>query len=289
MFSISFRPSSRECCHASKQMKMLQKQVSQLKLLLETRKLKWRREKAVLLAKIRNLDKSATAVTKLRERGTLSSQQVRRLATGKRLRWTAEEIGVAVGLRCLSRKAYGYVQHVMCFPMPSASTLSLRTRGFRLTEGIIEGAKQILSAAAQGMSDIDRLCVVSFDEMSLNGRWCFDNTTDQATCATKLQLLMVRGLCSSWKQPYYYAMDTAMTVDVLNQVVVELETDGLMVVAAVTDLGPTNVKMWGEAGICNQKTYIENPADPERYSNIAIIVGTSLHVRMLRHQHFDSC
>ena len=236
-------------------------------MLLESRRLRWRREKAALLAENRSLNRKATAVTKLQDAGTISSQQVRRLETGINHHWTAEEVGVAVGLRCISRKAYLYLQRVMHYPLPSISTLSLRTRGFRLTEGVIEGAKDVLAVAVQGMSARDRLCVICFDEVSLNGRWCYDQMTDRALAASKMQLLMVRGLCAAWKQPFYYDLDAPMTVETIHHVIVELETAGLTVVAAVSDMGPGNEKMWRQAGISGEKTYIPFPTDPERYSH----------------------
>ena len=234
-------------------------------MLLESRRLRWRREKALLLAKIRSLDQKAVAVTKLQQSGTISSQQVRRLATGKRLHWTAKEIGIAVGLRCISRKAYSYIQNVLKFPMPSTSTLSLRTRGFQMTEGVIEGAKAVLAAAVPGMSSLERLCVICFDEVALDGRWCHDRMSDRILSASRLQLLMVRGLCASWKQPYFYALDAPMTIETLNEVITSLETTGLRVVASVSDMGPSNETMWRRAGVSDARTWIPSPADPDRY------------------------
>ena len=265
MALLYFSVAGGECCQAAARLRLLEKRLARQEALLEARRLKWRREKASLLAKIRSLDQKADAVTKLQESGTLSAQQVRRLATGKRLHWTAKEIGVAVGLRCISRKAYSYIQNIMKFPMPSTSTLTVRTRGFRITEGIIEGAKAVLAAAVPGMTSLERLCVICFDEMALDGKWCFDRMSDRVLSASRLQLLMVRGLCAAWKQPYYYHLDAPMTIETLNEVVTSLETTGLRVVACVSDMGPSNETMWRRAGISDSKTWIQNPTDPDRY------------------------
>ncbi|KAF0308743.1 Transposable element P transposase [Amphibalanus amphitrite] len=148
--------------------------------------------------------------------------------------------------------------------MPSVSTLSLRTRGFRMSPGIIDGAKTVLDAAVQGMTPMERLCVIAFDEVALNGRWCVDQMSDQVLSASKLQLLMVRGLTAAWKQPYYYELDAPMTVETLTEVVVSLEAAGLRVVACVSDMGPTSEKMWRGAGVSDAKTWIPNPADHAR-------------------------
>ncbi|KAF0308744.1 hypothetical protein FJT64_020060 [Amphibalanus amphitrite] len=74
------------CCQAADKLRSLEKKLARQKALMESRRLRWRREKALLLAKLRKLDHKAVAATKLQESGTLSSQQVRRLATGKRVR-----------------------------------------------------------------------------------------------------------------------------------------------------------------------------------------------------------
>ena len=254
-----FRPAARDCCRSAVRLGQLEKKLARQRTVLETRRLKWRREKAALLAKIRRLDLKAAAVTKLIQLGTFSSQQVRRLATGKRVLWTAKEVGVAVGLRCLSRKAYQYVQQVLRFPMPSATTLAVRTRGFRLTEGVIEGAQIVLEAAVKSMSEMERLCVISFDEVSIDGRWCYDQMSDRVLSASKLQLLMVRGLTASWKQPYYYDLDSPMNIATLNDVIIHLEATGLRVMAAVSDMAPENETMWRNAGVSDEKTWITNP------------------------------
>ena len=73
--------------------------------LLETLRQRWRREKALLLAKIRSLGQRTIAATRLQQSGTLSDRQVWRLATGKRLHWTAKDVGKAARLRGISHKA----------------------------------------------------------------------------------------------------------------------------------------------------------------------------------------
>ena len=91
---------------------------------------------------------------------------------------------------------YQHVQKVIHFPMPDA-TLAVRTRGFRLTGGTIEGAQAILAASIEGMSEMEDPCVICFDEVSLDRRWCYDQMPDRVLSASKLQLLIVRRLSSS--------------------------------------------------------------------------------------------
>ena len=54
-----------------------------------------------------------------------------------------------------------------------------------------------------------------------------------------IQVGMVRGLFSRWKQPIYYAFDTPLSASIILEVIEKLYNAGY-VVALTTDLGPTN-------------------------------------------------
>ncbi|KAF0289762.1 Transposable element P transposase [Amphibalanus amphitrite] len=179
-------------------------------------------------------------------------------ATGRRIRWSPGNVS---NLRCLTRKGYKYAQSVLKIPLPSASTLSRWTRAFRVTPGVMDAAASVLEAVTTDMSDMDRLCVISFDEMSLDSRYCYDSTADQVLRGSKLQLLMVRGLCSPWKQTLYYQLDSAMTPGELVHVIVRLESIGLSVVAATSDMHSSNEKLWEQMGVTPTKTWIKSLHD----------------------------
>lgn len=226
----------------------------------------WRRQKVRMQQQVRELQLKAKASVRLVKEGVFSDRQMRRLATKRRVNWTAADVASAVGLRCVSRKAYSYVQTVMKIPLPSKSTLSRWTRGFRMTDGIIEAAVTVMGAAVRTMEDepLKRICVISFDEVSLDKRWCYDQAVDELLAASKMQVLMVRGLCSSWKQPFFCEFDKAMTVAQLTEVVIRLEQIGFEVAASVSDMHPANESMWESAGVGEEQTWIEHPADPTR-------------------------
>ena len=225
---------------------------------------KWRNEKRSLQRQLRIATAKGAQLDRLLESGILSSGQVRQAATGRRIRWSPGDVSKALGLRCLTRKGYKYAQGVLKIPLPSASTLSRWTRSFRVTPGVMDAAASVLEAVTTDMSDMDRLCVISFDEMSLDSRYCYDSSADQVLRGSKLQLLMVRGLCSSWKQPLYYQLDAAMTPGELEHVIVRLESIGLSVVAATSDMHSSNEKLWGQMGVTPAKTWIKNPHDGSR-------------------------
>lgn len=62
------------------------------------------------------------------------------------------------------------------------------------------------------------------------------------------------GLFAKWKQPLYYNYDTPMTQELLFEIIKQLYVCGFNVVAIVSDMGPTNIKLWKWLGISPTKT-----------------------------------
>ena len=165
-----------------------QNEVDRLKRTMLRQKLRWRREKRALQRELKAAQRRASILDRLIENGVLSKDQVRRAATGRRVCWSAKDVSRALGLRCISRKAYHYVSKVLKIPLPSLSTLSRRTRAFKIAPGVMDAAASVLESTAQGMSQLDRLCVISFDEMAVDSRYCYDAAEDQVLSASKLQV-----------------------------------------------------------------------------------------------------
>ena len=78
---------------------------------------------------------------------------------------------------------------------------------------------------------------------------------------------MVRGLCSPWKQPIFYALDQDMTFGTLSQVIRDLERLSLKVVAAVSDMAPKNETMWKLAGVTPGQSFARHPVQPDPQSS----------------------
>ena len=52
----------------------------------------------------------------------------------------------------------------------------------------MDAAAAVPEATAQGMTPLERLCVISFDEMAVDSRFCYDASADQVLSASKLQV-----------------------------------------------------------------------------------------------------
>lgn len=242
----------------------LQAEVARLKAIIRAKNARVRLQRKRQKKESCQIRRKAAALDALVHRGVLTQGQISALLTRRRPRFTRKEVSVALGLNAISPKAHNYVTKVMGLPLPSASTLSRRTRGFRVNQGMIEAAVAVLESVVPNMEPLERLCVVAFDEMALDQRYCHDTTVDQVLAGSKLQVAMARGLCSSWKQPVYYELDTPMTAATLSTIIGTLEALQLRVVATTSDMGPDNQRLWKDLGVTDSRTWFENPAEPAR-------------------------
>uniref|UniRef100_A0A0K2TNR0 Putative LOC100575639 [Acyrthosiphon pisum] n=1 Tax=Lepeophtheirus salmonis TaxID=72036 RepID=A0A0K2TNR0_LEPSM len=65
-------------------------------------------------------------------------------------------------------------------------------------------------------------------------------------CVPTLEVIMVRGLISSWKQVICYDYDRAITKDLLFKIISELEKIGIKIYAMISDMG-TKIKDCGNS------------------------------------------
>ena len=112
--------------------------------------------------------------------------------------------------------------------------------------------------------------MLAFDEMNLDSRIGYDQARDQIIGASKIQVVMVRGLAGPWKQPIYYGLDEPMAAETLLSIISRLEAIGLKVVAAVSDMASSNERVWSDLGVTSgdspalHRTWFTNPAEGDR-------------------------
>ena len=105
----------------------------------------------------------------------LSPGQIKCLKKGKpAVRWSKDDILYALQLRTVSQKAYVYLRNTKHFPLPGVSTLRQWVSGYRCRPGMSQFALDILKAKKDHFTVWDRVYVLSFDEMSVSQRLCYD-------------------------------------------------------------------------------------------------------------------
>lgn len=132
-------------------------------------------------------------------------------------------------------------------------------------------------------------CALSLDEMSIDGKWEFDESTKQyfgtvtfpepnQNHPSDALVFMIGGLTTRWKQVVgYHFTDKKSDGNAYKNIVVELikesEKIGLLVHSVTNDMGTLNQAMWSSFGIKCTRTpkgifkivnSIEHPLDPNR-------------------------
>lgn len=90
------------------------------------------------------------------------------------------------------------------------------------------------------------------------------------------------GLISSWRQPIFYKFDTDMSKDILFTIIRQLYVCGFDVRGVVSDMGPTNRKLWNELNSSIEKPYFFHPETTKRIHIFADVP----HLLKLLRNHF---
>ncbi|KAF0294127.1 Transposable element P transposase [Amphibalanus amphitrite] len=171
-------------------------------------------------------------------------------------RYTDEELMYALAIYFQGPRAYRFL--VKHFVLPSTRILRKNMQRVRLLPGFHDTVLCVLKEKFKSASETERLCVVSFDEMSvktkmtyLRGEDMIEGTEDFGELgrsrdrADHALVFMVRGLTKKWKQSIGYFLSAgptkaAIQKQLLVNCITKLQEVGLTVVATVCDMGPTN-------------------------------------------------
>ncbi|KAJ4430610.1 hypothetical protein ANN_19198 [Periplaneta americana] len=171
--------------------------------------------------------------------------QIKMLISGKRKqRWEEQDIIPALAQRAISDKLYNHLRSQVGIPLPSVATLQRWTKKLPFSPGILTPVLKILKEQGMSLSEMDKLSVLLFDEMNVNGVICYDHEDDSILGPHRnAQIVMIRGLTGEWKQPIYYDFDKTMNRELLFEIITEIEVAGFRVVAIVSDLGGGNRRL----------------------------------------------
>ena len=87
------------------------------------------------------------------------------------------------------------------------------------------------------LPDIERSVVASSDRMSVDQSLCYDSMEDGVYGPCKnVQVVIVRGLCSHWKQPMFFDFDRDMIRSMLYSVITSVQNVGFHVVGGLRPL-----------------------------------------------------
>jgi hypothetical protein len=190
-----------------------------------------------------------------------------------------------------SPKAYRDLAVSKLFCLPNPITLKRFVRTFYLTPGIQSVAFDLLKIKTETFKEIDKYCVLCIDEMSLKAHLFYNSTRDrvigfedmgsdnmyseQCLPASSVAVMLVRGICQSWKQPiaYFFTntnINSSYLLDLFHKAITCLRNIGLIVLCITSDMGSNFVSLSNLLHISIKKPYFE-------INNLSIIIHLSMY------------
>lgn len=169
-------------------------------------------------------------------------------------RFNLEEKLLCLTLMKQSRKSYKLLQSM--FALPTTRTLNRLAEKMTIEPGMNPKIFQFIKNKVKYWNTEHKLCTIVFDEISLTSHLTFNEKKDEIHgfvdvagerkkrfCDHAL-VLMVRGICSSWRQSvaFYFCEGTisaAALQNILKELVAQVAQAGLIPLGLVCDQGST--------------------------------------------------
>lgn len=187
---------------------------------------------------------------KQRLKDVLTANQIdMALGIKKRVNWSDDDISKAFALRYFSLNCYNYLRTKANYPLPSNNTLLKWSAMLEIKRGFFNKVLNIMDICGRSMTELERVCVIEFDEMSVAKTVEYDQKADKVVGPHKnMQVMMVRGLFAGWKQAIFAEFDYAIQVDTIEKAAKKLQDAGFKVAAIVSDCGGSNQGLWKRLG-----------------------------------------
>lgn len=88
---------------------------------------------------------------------------------------------------------------------------------------MIDQVLSVMQVSSHDIEPMQKLCVLSFDEMKIKKQYVYDKKNDETTKpANYAQVAMIRGLVGRWKQVIFYDYDCKMTKEKVNSIIAKV-------------------------------------------------------------------
>jgi hypothetical protein len=224
--------------------------------------------------------------------GVFGSDQLEHIRRGgmRGKAWSDSSVKKGLQLRFACGTSGYEVLLKMGLPFPSVRCLQYKVENINFLPGLLPAVFNLLTNKIHEMKPQERLCALSFDEMSLESAFEYQvetgafigeatiptNSKDSGVkqLATKGLVFNLGGLSTRWKQIVAYHLTgnsidpeslKAIVLDIINQ----CSKIGLHVMVIVCDMGPCNQALWKLFGITATRTIVVNkiphPTDPDNF------------------------
>lgn len=189
----------------------------------------------------------------------LSKAQIDRLLYNKNTNWSPQDYATGVVLLGVSKKFYHYLRTNTKFLLPCITSVKKYVSRIDFEPGLLTNALTLLEYTGKSLSDIERLVMLSYDEIHIDETCGFDSKWDQVLGPCRqVQVIHARGLYGKWKVPVFYEFDVPVTKDLLDKVVTALHNIDFTVVGVVSDMASTNETVLKKMGVTIEKPFFKH-------------------------------
>ena len=186
-------------------------------------------------------------------------------------RYSPEMKSLAISLYHASGKAYRLLAKL--FILPSKSSLKNYISRLPTEAGISQETLNTIKQKVTHMSDMDKICTLCMDEMSLKTHLLYSVPKDKIIgledygngfrtnkVATSALALMARSINGKWKQPIGYVLvnggcPTEILEDIMKEALDKLDQIGLNVLIVMSDMGSNFHSFANRMGVTPDKPW----------------------------------
>ncbi len=188
----------------------------------------------------------------------LTARQIHSIGYNQKVsRFDNVEIVNALHIKYCSSRAYKILLSFL--PLPSQSTLKRWANKIECLPGAQNFIFDLLERKQLDFDISQKLCVIIFDEIEISKKICFLSRKDKILGPySKCQVVILRGLCSNWKQPIFFAFDFTFNKASFLNLTQKIQNIGLIPIAAVCDYSPTNRALLKELQVTNENPFFSD-------------------------------
>ena len=158
--------------------------------------------------------------------------------TSRARNYSEDEIKKGSLLMYSSKKTYELLRSFSGERYPSVRTIQRHVQGFKCSYGINGEMFSLLQQKFQTMPEADRNVSIVFDEMDLQSVTGYSqHLQERLPQSKKVQVVIVRGLKSGFKEVIYYDFDQNMNMQLLSDLISQIEAVGGAVRSITLDMG----------------------------------------------------
>ena len=151
------------------------------------------------------------------------------------MKWQNEDYNNLFRIRSLSPKCVKILKKDLNFPAPGISTVDKKYSFFHVPLKIITPALELLKLKSKLLTERQKNCGVCFDEIFIDNTAEIDLKLDEVLGPGKqANVLFVRSYCGDLKYPVYWDIDSQLSVEELNSIIIALEDEAGLKIHSVT-------------------------------------------------------